>query len=150
MHITMRGVPTSSSCFVRKQHDKMCSKKECMGVGGCKNKRKSRTARFAKSSTRGRSPDVLMSTLRPIIPSPRPKHVISLEEWDKKSLLNDEQQRSILILQRACEDKSLPIKVGLDRRLKLLPYSHCLILRSTMLNRFQDHPVLPSAVDSLQ
>ena len=67
--------------------------------------------------------DVLpMTTLRPI-PSPRPKQVISLEDWDKKALLSDEQQRSVLVLQKACEDKSLPIKVCFYYVVKLLPPS---------------------------
>lgn len=47
----------------------------------------------------------------PGLPSSQSKSTISLEEWEEKTLLSESELRSVSIVQRACEEKPLPLKV---------------------------------------
>ena len=51
-------------------------------------------------------------TATPVLPSPQPKPVvISLEEWEANAPLSDAEIRCVSAVQKACEDKPLPVKV---------------------------------------
>ena len=50
----------------------------------------------------------------PIASSSQTKHTISLEDWEAKAPLSDNELRSIAIFQKACEKKPLPYDVRND------------------------------------
>lgn len=51
-------------------------------------------------------------TATPKLPSPYPKQIISLEDWEAKAPLSDNELKSITALQNSLKDKSLLIEVS--------------------------------------
>ena len=60
-------------------------------------------------STTVRLPPQRLGT--PTISTPQPRPAVSLEEWEARTTLSDTELRSVALLQKACKEKALPLKV---------------------------------------